>query len=350
MTTGSIAGPARSRQRGMPGDGRQQYSPAGDFVAQLESLRRGFPDLYRRLDPERVSAWRAQLAASAPAASDDFGSAEAGGRGESYVRAQVANVRARASGILRLVALVSGKSAERTTIVDLLGGDGLVRRVCGMSELADVEVMTCDASPHMVRTALANGFPALLQRAERQLFRSGSLDGVLLAYGTHHIPPRLRGTVAVEAYRVLAPGGTFVLHDFDIGSPVDTWFSTVVDPYSDTGHRYVHFTANEIHECFRRADFSDCEILRIDDPYVATAATPEGAELSMGEYLVDMYGLAKARKMLGGAGAARWAVEQAIRIFRYPDGRKTTMEHVPGGGGWRITIPRVAIVGVGRKP
>jgi hypothetical protein len=112
----------------------------------------------------------------------------------------------------------------------------------------------------------------------------------------------------------------------------------------------VHFTADEIREHFLQAGFSGCELLQIHDPFVAVAATPEAAELNIGEYLVDMYGLSRVREKLGAERASRWAVERAKQIFRYPDGLETTMEQLGRGDSWRITIPRLAIVGVGRKP
>lgn len=324
-----------------------------DLQAQVEQLRRHFPEIHGCVDPARVETWQSELKKNG-LSKDDFGTEDAGGRGRDYVRAQLQNMGARAHGIAQLVDLIRrGGTGGRQAIVDLLGGDGLVRRVCTMLGLSDIDVMTCDASPHMVETAWGMGIPALLQRAERQLFRSASVDGVLLAYGTHHIPVAARGAVAEEAYRVLRPGGTFVLHDFQAGSPADVWFATVVDPYSNTGHKYQHFTSDEIQEYLIKSGFESCEVMEIHDPYVATGNTIEEAKLSLGEYLVNMYGLSRAREALGDQQAFRWAVNQGETIFRYPgrDGNllKSTAEYVDDENHWRFTIPRMAIVGVGRK-
>jgi len=238
-------------------------------------------------------------------------------------------------------------------VVDLLGGDGLVRRVCSLLGFSDLEIITCDASPLMVEAAWASGIPALLQRAERMLFRSESVDAVLLAYGTHHIDPGARLGVVEEAYRVLRSGGTFVLHDFLVGSPVDRWFSEIVDRYSLTGHKYAHFTRDEIREYLIKAGFGSVEVLEIDDPYMATGKDPKEAELRVGEYLVDMYGLRKAQENLGDAAAFRWAATQAKEMFRYPaeDGAmlESVTEYVEQMNAWRCTIPRRAIIGVAEK-
>ncbi|MBO0820256.1 MAG: hypothetical protein J2P26_05340, partial [Nocardiopsaceae bacterium] len=68
----------------------------------------------------------------------------------------------------------------------------------------------------------------------------------------------------------------------------------------------------------------------------------------LGEYLLRMYGLTRAYEEFGPDRAADWAAEQARRIFRYPDADlETTFEPVTDG--WQITVPRIALVGVGRK-
>ncbi|MCO6005450.1 class I SAM-dependent methyltransferase [Actinoallomurus purpureus] len=331
------------------------FVPGNDLRAQLEQLRRHSPDVFRRIDLARVESWEWDRT-QGDSHRDDFDADAAGGRGSSYVRAQLANVDARAHGIGRLMELmrptpVKRGAAGRRTIVDLLGGNGLVRQVCARLGIDDVEVVTCDASPHMVETAWAAGIPALLQRAERQLFQSESVEGVLLAYGSHHIPPADRGSVVNDAYRVLRQGGTFLLHDFQTGSPMDTWFTTIVHPYSQTGHEFDHFTGDEIEEYLLKAGFDAYEVIEIDDPYTATAPSPEVAERNLGEYLVNMYGLCKKEAELGVEGASRWAVGEAKRIFHYDDGEPlhSTMEYVDDLGAWELTIPRKALVGVGRK-
>lgn len=323
-----------------------------DLLAQLDRLRADYPEMYRRIDQTRLKSWAEEQQAD-EVIRDDFGDDGAGGRGSSYVRAQQRNIDARAAGIGRLIELMTQASEGSQAIVDLLGGDGLVRRVCSRIGLSDVEIMTCDASPHMVQTAWATGVPALLQRAERQLFRSGSVDGVLLAYGTHHIPPALRQLVVEESYRVLRPGGAFLLHDFLSGSPMDTWFAEVVDRHSNTGHRFEHFTEDEISRYLTGVGF-DFKIMEIEDSYTATGSTPDEAERNLGEYLVDMYGLCKMVESLGPRAAHRWAIEQAKSVFSHPEQpgmlSRATVEPLGDTGLWRCTVPRRAVIGIGWKP
>src|SRR5690606_418049 len=76
-----------------------------------------------------------------------------------------------------------------------------------------------DISGSMVAAALADGLPAVRQRADQLLLRDDVLDAVLIAYGSHHIAPSQRPRALSEAYRVLVPGGRVALHDFASDSP-----------------------------------------------------------------------------------------------------------------------------------
>ncbi|GGY37587.1 class I SAM-dependent methyltransferase [Streptomyces djakartensis] len=285
---------------------------------------------------------------------DDFGDTGSGGRGESYVVAQ-RSTRTRARGINQLVDLVTGNSrAASRILVDLLGGDGLVSRVVALTGRDDAVIATCDASPFMVEQAWASGIPALRQRAESLLFRDESVGGVLLAYGSHHIPVAERGTVAEEAFRVLQPGGIFVLHDFLTDSPVDVWFRKVVDVYAATGHDYPHFERDEAVSCLGSAGFEDVVPVLMDDSFVVSGATKEQAELELGRYMADMYGLEKLYDELGAQDTHRRTFELVCDIFRYEDVagayREVQASFDESRSVWTVTMPREALVVSGRKP
>ncbi|WP_239347836.1 class I SAM-dependent methyltransferase [Frankia sp. CiP3] len=324
----------------------------GDQRSQLRALRETWPHVYALIDEERA------LGLAADGERDDFGSARHGGRGESYVDAQQAHPQARIIGIRHLMALVIGPAGgDRPVIVDLLGGDGLLHRVCLRPDMPDATVVTCDAASFMVARAWAAGVPAVRQRAQRQVFRSGSVDGVLLAYGSHHIPEPERQDVADEAWRVLRPGGRFVLHDFADGSPVAAWFLDVVDKQSATGHRYAHFTTEQMREYLVRSGFRTVTTNWMFDPIVVTAASERAAQAALGHYLVRMYGLDKLVAAHGPEGASMMAFELARQIFRF-DGRGNGRgDHVGecvverlGPSQWRCVLPRFALVAVGTKP
>ncbi|MBG7696659.1 methyltransferase domain-containing protein [Streptomyces sp. MC1] len=325
-----------------------------DIRAQVEMLTKAYPQIADSLDPERVEA-ACQVAVDSSTLSDDFGAASSGGRGENYVAAQKAT-HTRGVGISRLVDLFARHSrAESGLVVDALGGDGLVNRFVATLDRSDwPEIITCDASPFMVAQAWAQGLPALLQRAESSLFRTASVGGVLLAYGTHHIPRELRGTVVDEAFRIVQPGGILVLHDFLVGSPMDTWFSKVVDAYSATGHDYPHFERDEAASYLHASGFADVETFLMEDPFVMWGETREEAELELGRYLTEMYGLVRLTEERGELAAYRHTFELAQEIFRYeqPGGRyrEVSSQWDDSRGKWSAVMPRDAYIGLGRKP
>jgi hypothetical protein len=336
----------------MFGERRVATVSGHDVPAQLAALRRDYPALYACIDAEKAVEWAEELSATSNG-SDDFSAEESGGRGGRYLHAQAINVAARSTGIAAIFRLIRNGTARRLIVADMLGGDGLVSRVCTLLGITDVDIITCDASAHMVEAAWANSLPALLQRAEWPLFRPTSVDAVVFAYGTHHVPRADRIDMVHRAHLTLRSQGVLVLHDFMIGSPADTWFRDIVHPYSATGHEFDHFTADEIEEYITKAGFDSCTVMDIDDPYVAIGDSPEEAELNLGEYLVNMYGLVRAQELMGKQEAFRWAVERGKEIFRYagPDETITgcSVEYVPERRVWRATLPRKALVGVGRK-
>ncbi|MET9914957.1 class I SAM-dependent methyltransferase [Streptomyces sp. NPDC006476] len=324
-----------------------------DRKSQLLALREIWPHVHALIDEERA------LGCDADENRDDFGASQQGGRGESYVAAQQARPEARIAGIRGLMNLVVGSTAvDRPVVLDLLGGDGLLHRVCLGLDMPDTTIVTCDASAFMVARAWAAGIPAVLQRAQRQVFHSGSVDGVLLAYGSHHVPEPERQAVADEAWRVLRPGGRFVIHDFAEGSPMAVWFQEVVDKESDTGHRYAHFTADWMRECLARSGFRSVTTNLMFDPIMVTGTSEHEAQAALGQYLLQMYGLHKLVRAHGEQGAARAAFELAREIFRWePSTSFDDMgDHVSdcvvermGPSKWQCILPRFALVAVGEK-
>lgn len=321
-----------------------------DLDAQLKELAIQYPEFYDAIDLEKFNTWQKEVRSNIQF-DDDFGPS---GRGVEYVEAQQLNAQARSVGIKSLVDLALQRIStpgDRKILVDLLGGDGLIRRVCSQFNLSNLSVLTCDLSPHMISSAWLQGTPALLQSAEKPILKESSVDIVLLAYGSHHIPQEKRQSLAAEAYRILRPGGVFVLHDFLRGSAEERWFQEIVHPYSITGHNFQHFTYGEVEGYFQSAGFTDCNIIDLKDPYTATGFSPIEAKASLGEYLVKMYGLSRAYN--GNAHQTYlWATEKAELIFNQRDEPTVSASRRDdnlAGDPWRISIPRSALVGVGRK-
>jgi len=153
-------------------------------------------------------------------------------------------------------------------------------------------MITNDVSRHMFYRAGLWGMPTREDGLRMsRTFHADSLDGVLCAYGTHHIPDipaALR-----ESFAILKPGGCMVVHDFFDRGPVGNWFHDVVDPYSKTGHDMPHLGPVEMAVHLFRAGFRDVELMEIEDPFVFSAEP--GDAMSAREvalrYTMGMYGM-----------------------------------------------------------
>lgn len=332
----------------------------------LKVLRRDWPDIFDLVDPKRISSPEyADALRRSSVNALDFESASDGGRGESYRFAQRAS-QTRAVGIVDLFREFDGQEGplnfdRSCRILDVLGGDGLVTRCLG--EILEPDsmptIITSDVLHQMVSDASSHNLPTIQEAAQYLVLKDNSVDGVVIAYGTHHIPSDERQLVCQEAYRVLKPGGVIVVQDYDQESEVSRWFSEVVNCYSQAGHRYRHFTTVEIESCISNAGFGQVRVRQGYDPLVFTGSSRSDVRKGLGDYLVNMYGLVE----LGGADAshdlrASMAIELASQIFT-PDYDALGVDKDFGAPGIQTTedlrgatleLPRIALVGVGVKP
>lgn len=228
-------------------------------------------------------------------ASWEFETDGTGGRGTVYNVAQRATTN-RAEGMTALLRLFSPDRTQvpgpDCVILDALAGDGTISRFAAGLDRRPT-IISADLSGYMVAQCLAQDLPCIRQSAATSLLQDGVLDGVLIAYGSHHLPAGERADAAKEAHRTLKPGGRFVLHDFEVGGPVDRWFAEVVHPYSATGHPHPHFTRPEMADLLATAGFARGEVIEIDDPFTLTAATRDEARIAVLRHLWHMYGLVK---------------------------------------------------------
>jgi SAM-dependent methyltransferase len=323
----------------------------------LTDLYTRAPMLFALLDPERIRR--------APPMSQrlpvDFEPSAVGGRGDTYRSAQ-ADASVRLVGISQLVEMALGppNTTTRSTapiVLDVLGGDGTIARAVRMAyPSSPATVLTSDLSRSMVLAAQLYGLPALSQPAQSLLLRDEVVDGVILAYGTHHIPPAERLLAVKEAYRVTIPGGRIVVHDFAKRSAVAQWFTHVVDRYSITGHRFSHFTRHEMRRLLQCAGYHEIEVRSMYDPFIVNDNSSEEALATLGAHLVDMYGLDKLRRTGGRAAAVRRAIVLAQRYFRYdsspaaPGQTYRELTCSARDGRYWAELPRVALVATGRRP
>lgn len=262
------------------------YLPSMSVDEYLRHLSDHHPALHDLVDESRLLSDKVLAALAQTYTEFDSDTA---GRGDSYRRAQ-RNPLVRWTGITALLGLVRG-TQEDAVVLDVLGGDGTVVRAVHQSEAAaSGTVITSDVSGPMIDAALRQGLPAVRQSADSLILRDGSVDGVLIAYGTHHIDPAARPWAADEAVRVVRQGGNVVIHDFDPASPMARFFAEFVHPGTAAGHDYVHVSREEMRDLFDQQPVRST-VHDLYDPLIVDGSTAEEARRAMCAYIGDMYGV-----------------------------------------------------------
>ncbi|MFF4192152.1 class I SAM-dependent methyltransferase [Nonomuraea sp. NPDC001831] len=331
---------------------RASYLPSLTLDEYLRLVATVHPQLHAVLDFERPGAARALGVLAAT--SSEFDS-DRDGRGDSYRRAQQ-DALVRWTGIRALLGLLApDPAAGPPLLLDVLGGDGTVARAAAgrLGSLdAKPAIITGDLSGQMVDRALAQGLPAVRQAAQFLFLREGSVGGVLLAYGTHHIPPADRPGAVAEAARVTRPGGRIVLHDFDDSGPMAGFFARVVHPHAAGGHAYRHFTRPGLAALFADAGLP-VRVLDLYDPLIVRAGSEQAAKERMCRYVADMYGL-------GAYFAALADVEAAWRVLERHFDHGTRRPPEPAApprpvvyrrdGQYVAEVPRTALIALSTRP
>ena len=344
--------------------GEARVEIKGRTEEPILKLKDKWPHLYDCIDWLRISESSFRMVEELASKAADFASVSSGGRGELYRRAQQ-DPSVRSIGIRRLFEFVSPNQdlaslSHSYKILDVLGGDGVLSRALKnlVPHSSMPSILTSDLSEEMVAAAQAYGLFAIRQTAQNLFLKDRSMDGVIIAYGTHHIPPNHRIQVCQEAFRVLTPAGQVVLHDFETGSSMSRWFNKVVDRYSITGHQFPHFTAEEIREYLSSAGFADIDIQYMYDPFVVYADSADEAKRKLAAYLLNMYGLTKLVNERGYEESLTLVYDLTCEYFKYDEKSPLFDEHFRHTQvyigreeeHWYIEAPRVAIVGSGIKP
>lgn len=109
------------------------------------------------------------------------------------------------------------RDPARGRVLDLACGTGPVLRMLAQA-LPGAALYGIDLSPHYIahaRRHLQDIVPLslMVENAEQLPFVDGWFDAVVNVYLLHELPPEVRSRVLGEVFRVLAPGGVFVLAD-----------------------------------------------------------------------------------------------------------------------------------------
>src|SRR5271165_4758749 len=245
----------------------------------LHYLRHGRPELYDLLNHERCRDAERHIA-KMNMTSWEFEDEKVGGRGLAYNFAQKSadNRKVGMTTLLKSFSSSFKVPGQGFRILDVLGGDGTFARFCKMLGHHTPTIYTADMSKFMIDACHAQALPCVRQSATRSLFRDNVLDGVLIAYGSHHLDSNARRLAVREAHRTLRAGGRLVLHDFEIGGRCAKWFDSIVHSYSRTGHPHAHFSRHEMFHLLTSAGFRDVRVFEIRDPFTLQGSSPEAAK------------------------------------------------------------------------
>ena len=338
-----------------------EYLPGRTAADYLDECQVKYPALYERLSLDRMLDNR-EIYEQIDSMSRTFEGSDKGGRGDSYRRTQVRYPLARAVGIKSLFDILmptAGLLGPHRYILDVLGGNGTLTRTMRMVTRPGQlpEIFTGDIAGSMVADALARGFPAVRQIAQSLLLADRTMDGVIFAYGTHHIPVPDRLTALTEAHRVLRPGGRVLVQDFVENSPTARWYSDLLDKYTFTGHDFAHFTEAGISGLLENAGFGNVRVTKVYDPCTIRADSAYQAWTGLLEYLVDLFSLEGLRPNNGQASEDHWKMVREI-ISPYAEhladdgamaGQQDPIKLSRYDGLYAAELPRVALVATGDK-
>jgi len=301
------------------------------FMLQLiDAGRVTGPALHRRIKEMNEMSW-------------EFEGQNEGGRGNAYNLAQ-RNPKNRVIGTLSLLKCFSDDFEKipgpDKIILDALAGDGTITRLLRTEKLHAPTIISADLSSFMIQSCMEQKFPCIRQSATYGLLKDSVLDGVLIAYGSHHLDGSSRKQAAAEAYRMVRYGGRFVLHDFEEGTAMAKWFDQVVHPFSRTGHPHKHFTRDEMYELLQQAGFKNICVFSMADPFVLEGATPGESRAAALMHVYRMYDLINiAPKLTEALHKLEALIDEFLGGINIE--RKNSV--------WTATIQREALVAVGTK-
>lgn len=335
-----------------------EYLPGMTAADYLNECRVKHPALYRRLSLDRFLANR-EIFQKIDSMSTTFEGADKGGRGDAYRQTQVRYPLARTVGIKALFDILMPAGGPDRYILDVLGGNGTLTRTMRLvTPPAQMpEIFTGDSAGSMVTDALAQGFPAVRHLAQSLLLADETMDGVIFAYGTHHVPVSDRLTALTEAHRILRPGGRVLLQDFVENSPTARWYAEVLEKYTFTGHDHVHFTEAGVRALLEDAGFGNVRVTKIYDPCIIWADSADEAWIGLVKYLVDLFSLEGLRPKHGQPSHDHWKMVREI-VSPYAehlvddDGRAGQLDSIKlfqDNGRYAAELPRVALVATGDK-
>lgn len=162
---------------------------------------------------------------------------------------------------------ITSLNSRQTKVLDVACGTGrTLRQIRGM--LPKVSLHGADLSPSYLRKAnqllsdIAGELPQLMQaNAETLPYCDDYFHGASCVFTFHELPARARQTVINEVFRVLKPGGVFVICD-SIQASDSPELMPIMENFSVTFHEpyYKHYIDDNLEKRLREAGFISSDI------------------------------------------------------------------------------------------
>lgn len=164
--------------------------------------------------------------------------------------------------------LTKNNSQKRTKILDLACGTGRTLKFI-RATLPKASLYGVDLSPAYLRKAnqllleIPGELPQLVQANGEDLpYLDNCFDGITSIFLFHELPPQARQRVIEECFRVIKPGGIFMICD-SIQEGDCPEFQVILDNFPINFHEpyFKHYTTDNLDERLEKAGF---EILKIE--------------------------------------------------------------------------------------
>lgn len=120
-----------------------------------------------------------------------------------------------------------------------------------------------DLSPEMLkaaRTKFGSAVSFTAGSSDALPFSDNSFDVVTCVQSFHHYPYPEKAMS--EAYRVLKPGGLYILSDTGMGGPVKWFYNSILLKITNTGD-YAMYGREDIKRLMEKSGFCDCKAYKV---------------------------------------------------------------------------------------
>ena len=153
------------------------------------------------------------------------------------------------------------KNVPYQSLLDIGCGTGFLFEQLQRVKAADYYGL--DLSPEMLRVARAKFGDTVtftVGSSDELPFSDNSFDVVTCVQSFHHYPYPEKAMS--EAYRVLKPGGLYILSDTGMGGPVKWFYNSILPKIANAGD-YAMYGREDIRRLMEKSGFCDCMAYKV---------------------------------------------------------------------------------------